>query len=568
MTTHTQLDRVKLMLSEGHGDRKIAETLDVTRHQARGLIREAELSGAGKLAPHDVPVDLCRASPTARPVQKIKVEILARSIGEIGLRQPINVREIDGFYEVRGGGHRLAAFVQLGRPTIPAFIRQEDDLRAELAEIDENYARNDLSEIQRDLAIARRKEIYELLHPETVHGAAGKGRPKSRQVGDSKQPPAARFTKDTAQSTGVGERTVQRSVARVETIGAETMAKLDDTSLSTGVELDALVQLSPEKREEVVQRALTGDEKVSAKLELQRERRDNREETLGKEIAALPARRFGLIYCDIPRHFNVRSDETGLGRSPENHYPTMSFEETLALPVHSIAADDCILIFWSTAASLMDDLEIMAEWGFVSFRPRDGRGKLSRPNGQALPAVGPGAYKSMQVWDKVNIGLGYWFRDRHEFILIGTRGNVVPPSPGTQAHSLFTEEKSEHSAKPARVAEMIEKLWPTLPKVELFCRGPARDGWDAWGNQAEAARAPAEIPHSGLAPVDVTQFGNDTPEPLLTDDAVGSPSALVKQEGGTEQFAENASCPVADPFPDIPTFLRRPLDPKPAEQVK
>ena len=42
---------------------------------------------------------------------------------------------------------------------------------------------------------ARRKEIYEELHPETVHGAVGNGREKSRQIGDSTS--TDRFTKAT-----------------------------------------------------------------------------------------------------------------------------------------------------------------------------------------------------------------------------------------------------------------------------------------------------------------------------------------------------------------------------------
>ena len=32
---------------------------------------------------------------------------------------------------------------------------------------------------------------------------------------------------------------------------------------------------------------------------------------------------------------------------------------------------------------------------------------------------------------------------------------------------------------------MIEAYFPTLPKIELFARGKARPGWDAWGNEVE-----------------------------------------------------------------------------------
>jgi len=32
---------------------------------------------------------------------------------------------------------------------------------------------------------------------------------------------------------------------------------------------------------------------------------------------------------------------------------------------------------------------------------------------------------------------------------------------------------------------MIERMYPALPKLELFTRG-RREGWRAWGNQAAA----------------------------------------------------------------------------------
>lgn len=440
----------------------------------------------------EISVALCRASTTARAVQDIKVELLARSITEVGLRQPINVRPVDGGFEVRGGGHRLAAFVKLGRETIPAFVREDDDLHAEMAEIDENLIRNEFTPIERDLAIERRKVLYELLHPETVHGATGKGRPKSRHDGDSKPAPE-RFSKDTSEKSGQGERTIQRSITHVEVIGKETLVDLIGTPLNSTNELDALAQLSPEKRNEVIERVKAGED-VSAKTALGQERRAKREAELGEFVRGLPDKQYGLIYADVPRHFNVHSDETGLGRSPENHYPTMSFDELLALPVSRLAASDCILVYWSTAASLIDDLDIIAEWGFITLRPRGPDGKLLRDPEALLLHERAGKYCSMQVWDKINMGLGYWFRDRHEFIIVATRGNVVAPAPGTQDQSLFSEKKGEHSAKPERIAEMIDRLWPSTPRIELFRRGEARPGWDVWGNQALAA--PEEIQES------------------------------------------------------------------------
>jgi hypothetical protein len=48
--------------------------------------------------------------------------------------------------------------------------------------------------------------------------------------------------------------------------------------------------------------------------------------------------------------------------------------------------------------------------------------------------------------------------------------------------------RGEHSAKPSVVYEIIERMYPALPKIELFARA-RRPGWDAWGNQAATAGA-------------------------------------------------------------------------------
>lgn len=439
---------------------------------------------------YEVHVSACRPAKAAREIKPIHVTVLARSIEQIGLLQPIVVRAAEGGFEVMAGLHRLKAFEMLGRDKIPAIVRHDDDLRAELALIDENLIRNELTPVERDIAIARRKTIYEALHPETVVGATGKGRPKVRHDGEPIDP-AERFSKVTAEATGHGERTIQRSVARVEAIGEETMAKLVDTPLNEGGELDALAQLSPHKREEIIAKATSG-EKVSAKLAVKQERRDEREAELGAKQLELPEGQFGLIMVDWPRRHEVWSRETGLDRSPDNHYPTQGFEWACALPIAQWAAPDCILIMCTTAASLIDDIEIAAEWGFCALRPRDGLGKLSRPNGSALPPVGDGTYRSHQVWDKVRRGTGRWFIDRHELWLILVKGDIPCPAPGTQDESLFSEPRTEHSAKPERLLAWCDRHWPNLRKLEVFRRGEPRKGWSAWGNEAQPSSEAAE----------------------------------------------------------------------------
>jgi N6-adenosine-specific RNA methylase IME4 len=98
-------------------------------------------------------------------------------------------------------------------------------------------------------------------------------------------------------------------------------------------------------------------------------------------------------------------------------------------------------------------------------------------------------YKSNFCWGKYTDGTGYWNREKHELLLIGTRGKVPCPAPGTQWSSLLLAPRGEHSAKPEAFLKMIEQYFPTLPKIELNRRGPARPGWDSWGNETEDAAA-------------------------------------------------------------------------------
>ena len=77
----------------------------------------------------------------------------------------------------------------------------------------------------------------------------------------------------------------------------------------------------------------------------------------------------------------------------------------------------------------------------------------------------------------------------HELLLLGTRGKIPCPALGTQWESLITAPRGAHSEKPECVLEMIEAYFPNLPKIELNRRGPARPGWDAWGNEFEEAAA-------------------------------------------------------------------------------
>lgn len=501
------LPEVRRLMSEGKADRAIAYAINqgaakqvVTRDRVRSLIAQIKLQDAAAKAEGGGPIEIsvadCHPSPTARPVKPGHVLVLAESIKEIGLRQPINVRAIEGGFEIRGGGHRHAAFVMLERETIPAIVSDDNDLRAELAEIDENLIRNEYSPAERAIAIARRKSIYEALHPETAHGG---NRKSSRQIGDlnanneTAGATADRFTEATSESTGRSERSVQRDAQRGEVVGSDTLQRVIGTSLDKGEELDALAKLSPEKREEVIAKAEAGG-KVSARIAVKQERREDREVDLAQSQRALPNKRYGVIYADPAWRFGPYSRDTGMSRAADNHYPTMTLADIMRLGVDDIAAEDCILFMWTTGAMLIEALYVAEAWGFLDLGDRADRRALMEQDDidwTRFQIGDPNArYKSQQVWHKVYagnmLGTGYWFRTEHETLMVFTRGSVPAPAMGSQYRSVISEAVGAHSVKPDKFYEMIEAYFPNLPKIELNARR-SRPGWDAWGNEAAEA---------------------------------------------------------------------------------
>jgi N6-adenosine-specific RNA methylase IME4 len=217
-------------------------------------------------------------------------------------------------------------------------------------------------------------------------------------------------------------------------------------------------------------------------------------EKIAERNPELPTGRlFSFVLIDVPRHQDAYADDTGSEKAPENHFPTMSFKELCDFSIDSFAAPDAVLAYWSTAASLLDDLDILAEWGFIALRSRYSTGELIRgPDGGPAGRIGGGRYGSYQIWRKQRLGkqtgTGRWFRDQHEMLILCRRGNAPAPLPGTQDQSVFDAPIGEHSEKPHdHVRAWIDRCWPDMEKIEVFARGAAPKGWTFWGNQVSAS---------------------------------------------------------------------------------
>lgn len=203
--------------------------------------------------------------------------------------------------------------------------------------------------------------------------------------------------------------------------------------------------------------------KLIARREDAPDRRDERLEKIAEiskgNTGLGTTTRYPIIYADPPWRYE-NPPMGGGNRSIENHYPTMTLEEIIALPVAELAADDALLYLWATAPKLAECIDVLRAWDFE--------------------------YRTNSVWDKEVIGMGYHFRNQHELLLVARRGEIPPPLAGAQPSSVYRERREDHSVKPDFYYEMIERAYPQLQKIELFARRP-RDGWAAWGNQATEA---------------------------------------------------------------------------------
>ena len=79
--------------------------------------------------------------------------------------------------------------------------------------------------------------------------------------------------------------------------------------------------------------------------------------------------------------------------------------------------------------------------------------------------------------------MGHYNSVRHEMLLICTKGSCTPEKRKLY-DSVVSIPKTKHSKKPDYFADLIDELYFTGERVELFARDK-KEGWDAWGNEVE-----------------------------------------------------------------------------------
>ena len=197
-----------------------------------------------------------KINPGRREAAPEDVQKLSESIAEVGMMNPITVT---ADHTLVAGLHRLEAAKLLGWEEVECKVIEADDLHAELAEIDENVVRANLSDLELCDLLARRKKIYEVLHPSTVArnvaGHASNYESSSDKLSLEEKP----FSQDTAEKMGVSKRTVERQVQIAENLAPEVKEILRgaDTKI-TKQNLTKLSRLEPARQREAAEQLVCG----------------------------------------------------------------------------------------------------------------------------------------------------------------------------------------------------------------------------------------------------------------------------------------------------------------------
>ena len=110
------------------------------------------------------------------------------------------------------------------------------------------------------------------------------------------------------------------------------------------------------------------------------------------------------------------------------------------------------------------------------------RDSLSCPECFAVIDAWGFEYKSSFIWDKIGHNFGHYNSVRHEILLVCTKGSYLPENPKLYDSVVSVEKSRKHSEKPEEFRAIIDDLYPSGNRIELFAR-TATDGWEAWGNE-------------------------------------------------------------------------------------
>ncbi|MDD2944159.1 MAG: MT-A70 family methyltransferase [bacterium] len=344
---------------------------------------------------------------------------LKQDIGRNGLQMPILLYR----GKVVDGRHRLRACTELG--IVPRFeeMLAANDAAVNQAVVSINLHRRHLTESQRALVAAR-----------LTNSTIGTNQHTAGAVSQQKVAEELGISVD---SVLRGKKVLKNGVP--ELVEAVAAGKIN---ISSAAKLAALAKEDQSQLNFDDIKAIQDASKAINKAKFETRRQERLQEIEAKRANNKPLDAsmgtFSVVYADPPWNY---MGEMAVG------YPCMSVQEICDMPISEICADDAVVIMWCSSSLLPDALQVMNAWGFT--------------------------FKTSAVWDKNVTGQGAYFRQAHEVLMIGIKGNVPEVPYSARPSSVLKYPRLEHSRKPLELYQLIDDMYPELNKIELFCRGGA-----------------------------------------------------------------------------------------------
>ena len=347
-------------------------------------------------------------------------EALKNSIKKYGIKIPIVVNKN---YEIIDGYSRYSVAKEIGLKEIPCRIlsfgnKFEEEEYIILANLHRRHLNNaQKADIGLKLLEIEKERARE--RQKIAGKLYGEKHPKEEVVPKSEQPlETGKAIEIVAKKVGVGKDTLWKAKKIKEKAEEnENVKKLWDKAISGKKTINAVY-----------------------KKVLESER---------PATPSMPKDKYNVIYADPPWKYEFSVSST---RAIETKYSTLTTDEICN--IIPPATNDAILFLWTPAPKLEDGLKVMKVWGF--------------------------SYKTNMVWVKDKIGMGYYFRSKHELLLVGIKGDFKPPKEDRRFPSVLEASREEHSKKPEKMYEIIENMYPNGKYLEMFARN-RRKGWASWG---------------------------------------------------------------------------------------
>ena len=248
---------------------------------------------------------------------------------------------------------------------------------------------------------------------------------------------------DIAEETGYDKQTLKN----IKSVSENVPPGVRNSNLSFTHHRE-VASLPPEKQELFLNKA------VEDKLSVRDLREQIRRSSIEEKAVELPQNKYRIIYADPPWQYGNSMPEYFTEQA--NHYQLMTLEDICSMKIRDITEDNAVLFLWVTSPILEDAFRVIEAWGFK--------------------------YKTSFVWDKIKHNMGHYNSVRHELLLVCVKGSCTPDNLKL-FDSVVSIERTEHSVKPEYFREIIDTLYTSGKRIELFARTTV-EGWEAYGNEA------------------------------------------------------------------------------------